>query len=94
MFRGWETDKPCYRCWVGNDPDRPEVSCADQGVLGAMTGVLGSLAAIEAIRAIVPFGDDPAGTLLLVDALAFRFRTLTLPKDSGCPACGSRSVDR
>ena len=94
VFRGWEADKPCYRCWVGNDPDRPEVSCADQGVLGAMTGVLGSLAAIEAIRAIVAFGHDPAGTLLLVDALAFRFRTLTLPKDSGCPACGSRSVDR
>ncbi|MGN6279435.1 MAG: HesA/MoeB/ThiF family protein [Sphingomonas sp.] len=87
VFRGWEADKPCYRCFVGNDPDRPEVSCAEQGVLGAMTGVMGSLAALEAIRACVPFGDDPAGKLLLVDALSFRFRTLTLPKDPGCPAC-------
>jgi adenylyltransferase/sulfurtransferase len=86
-FRGWEADKPCYRCFVGADPDRPDVSCAEQGVLGAMTGVLGSLAAIETIRALVPFGDDSAGKLLLVDALAFRFRTLTLPKDPGCPAC-------
>ena len=84
VFRGWEPDKPCYRCLVGDAPDRPDASCADQGVLGALTGVLGSLAAIEAIRAIVPFGTDPAGTLLLIDALDFRFRTLTLPKDPGC----------
>ncbi|MEN2785417.1 HesA/MoeB/ThiF family protein [Sphingomonas qilianensis] len=83
-FRGWEADKPCYRCFVGGDPDRAEASCAEQGVLGAMTGVLGSLAALEVMRQIVGFGDDSAGKLLLVDALAFRFRTLTLPKDPGC----------
>ncbi|WP_420136580.1 HesA/MoeB/ThiF family protein [Sphingomonas sp.] len=84
VFRGWEGDKPCYRCLVGNAPDRPDASCADQGVLGALTGVMGSLAAIEAIRAVIPFGTDPAGTLLLIDALNFRFRTLALPKDPGC----------
>jgi adenylyltransferase/sulfurtransferase len=88
VFRGWEAGKPCYRCLVGNDPGRPDVSCADQGVLGALTGVLGSLAAIEAIRAIVPFGADPAGTLLMIDALAFRFRTIGLPKDPGCRCAG------
>jgi adenylyltransferase/sulfurtransferase len=88
VFRGWEADKPCYRCLVGHDPDRPEMSCADQGVLGALTGMIGSLAAIEAIRAIVPFGVDPAGSLLLVDALNFRFRTIGLPKDPGC-GCGA-----
>ena len=87
VFRGWEADKPCYRCLVGHDPNRPDISCADQGVLGALTGTLGSLAAIEAIRAIVPFGADPAGSLLLVDALNFRFRTIGLPKDPGC-GCG------
>ena len=87
VFRGWEEGRPCYRCLVGDNPDRPDISCADQGVLGALTGTLGSLAAIEAIRSIVPFGTDPAGTLLLIDMLNFRFRTLTLPKDPGC-GCG------
>jgi molybdopterin-synthase adenylyltransferase len=84
VYRGWEATKPCYRCLVGDAPDRPDASCADQGVLGALTGVLGSLAAIEAVRALVPFGDDPAGKLLIIDALAFRFRTLTLSKDPAC----------
>lgn len=88
VFRGWEADKPCYRCFVGTDPDRAELSCAEAGVVGAMTGVMGSLAALETMRAILGFGDDSAGRLLLVDALAFRFRTIRLPKDPGCPACG------
>jgi adenylyltransferase/sulfurtransferase len=84
VYRGWEADKPCYRCLVGDAPDRPDISCADQGVLGALTGAIGSLAAIETIRQIVPFGEDSAGRLLLLDALAFRFRTIALPKDPGC----------
>jgi adenylyltransferase/sulfurtransferase len=84
VYRGWEAGKPCYRCLVGDAPATPDVSCADQGVLGALTGVMGSLAAMEAIRQIVPFGEDSAGKLLLLDALAFRFRTIGLPKDPVC----------
>jgi len=89
VFRGWERDKPCYRCFVGDDPAREGLTCAEEGVLGPVTGVLGSMAALEAIRAVAPFGEDSAGTLLLVDLLALRFRTLRLPKDPGCLACGS-----
>ena len=88
VFRGWEPDKPCYRCFVGNVHDAAGDTCAEQGVIGAMTGVMGSLAALEALRSIVGFGEDSAGKLLLVDALAFRFRTIILPKDPGCPCCG------
>ncbi len=88
VFRGWEPALPCYRCLVGDDPGRADASCADQGVLGALTGVIGSMAALEAMRAIVGFGDDPAGKLLIADLLAFRFRTLTLVKDPGCRCAG------
>ena len=88
VFRGWEPDKPCYRCFVGAAPDREGATCADEGVLGPVAGVMGSLAALEVIRALVPFGEDMAGRLLLVDALAMRFRTLMLPKDPGC-GCSS-----
>ncbi len=89
VFRGWEADKPCYRCFVGDDPDRPDTSCADQGVLGALAGVMGSIAAMEAIRQITRFGEDTAGSFLLFDALSFRFRTLSMPKDPGCPSCAA-----
>lgn len=89
VFRGWEADKPCYRCLVGADPGRPEQSCAAQGVLGAVAGIMGSLAALEALRAVAGFGEDSAGKLLLVDALTLRLRTIRLPKDPGCPACAA-----
>jgi len=88
VFRGWEQHLPCYRCFVGNDPARADASCADQGVLGALTGILGSMAALEVMRSVIGFGDDPAGKLLIADLLAFRFRTLTLAKDPGCRCAG------
>ncbi len=88
VFRGWEADKPCYRCLVGHDPDRAEASCAETGVMGALTGMIGSLAALEVIRAIVPFGTDPAGKLLVADTLDWRFRTIALPKDPACSCKG------
>lgn len=89
VFRGWEPDRPCYRCFVGAAPQRDGLTCAEEGVLGPVTGVVGSLAALEVIRQLAPFGDDSAGKLVLIDLLALRFRTLSLPKDPGCPACGA-----
>ncbi|NJC33749.1 adenylyltransferase/sulfurtransferase [Sphingomonas jejuensis] len=86
-YRGWEPDQPCYRCFVGDDPEREEASCAEQGVMGAATAVVGSLAATEVLRALTGFGRDVAGDLLLIDLLALRFRTVRIAKDPGCPSC-------
>ncbi len=88
-FRGWQPALPCYRCYVGNAADGEALTCADAGVLGALTGVMGSLQALEVIREIVGFGTSLAGRLLLYDALGARMRTLALPKDPDCAACGS-----
>ena len=93
VYRGWEPDRPCYRCFVGQDPERAETSCAEDGILGPVTGVVGSLAALEVLRAIAPFGDDIAGKLLLIDLLSLRFRTIRLPKDPGCRCCGTGGHD-
>ena len=88
-YRGWEADKPCYRCFVGDahDPDDCD-SCSEIGVLGAMVGLMGSFAAMEAIRVVTGFGDDPAGKLHIFDGLAPAMRTIKLPKDPGCSTCG------
>lgn len=89
VYRGWEADKPCYRCFVGDAPARDALTCAEEGVLGPVTGIVGSMAALEAIRQLVPFGDDSAGRLMLLDFLSLRFRTLVLPPDPACRACGA-----
>lgn len=89
LFRGWEADKPCYRCFVGDAFDTDDCdTCAEQGVLGALTGIVGSFAALMAIRAIVGIGEDAAGSLFLFDGLKLDWRKIRLPKDPGCRACG------
>jgi molybdopterin-synthase adenylyltransferase len=87
VWRGWEKDQPCFRCLVGDNPGMAGQNCAEDGVVGALTGIIGSMAALEVIRAIVPFGDDPAGKLLIADLLSNRFRTLTIPADPTCEGC-------
>jgi molybdopterin-synthase adenylyltransferase len=87
-WRGWETDQPCYRCYVGDAHDSDDCdSCAEVGVLGAMTGVMGSYAALEAIRVVHPFGDAQAGKLHIIDGLAPSMRSIRMPKDPGCRTC-------
>ena len=88
-FRGWLPDAPCYRCFVGDAFDAEDCdTCAEQGVLGAMVGLIGSFAALETVRAITGFGDDPTGKLHLFDGLKPLWRTLKIAKDPGCKACG------
>ncbi len=89
VFKGWQTDMPCYRCLVGHDPAQSDRSCADQGVLGALTGVMGSFQALEVIREISGFAPSLAGRLMLYDALGGRMRTIALPKDPKCPNCAA-----
>lgn len=89
-FRGWEADKPCYRCFVGDAFDAEDCdSCSELGVLGAMAGIAGSFAALEAIRALAGFGADPAGKLHIFDGLAPAMRTIRIVKDPACRGCGS-----
>lgn len=89
-FTGHLPDRPCYRCFVGDahDPDDCD-DCATQGVLGAMCGLMGSFAAMEAIRFLAAFGDDAAGKLHIFDGLRPAMRTITLPKDPACSSCAT-----
>jgi adenylyltransferase/sulfurtransferase len=89
-WRGWEPDRPCYRCFVGDAFDSDDCdNCAELGVLGAMAGIAGSWAAMEAIRQIVGFGGDPAGKVHVFDGLGPSMRTLRIVKDPGCRTCGA-----
>lgn len=89
-FYGWEADKPCYRCFVGDAFDADDCdTCADVGVLGPMVGLMGCFAAMEAIRAVTGFGADQSGKLQLIDGLAPAMRSIRVLKDPACKGCGS-----
>ncbi len=82
---------PCYRCLVPETPPREaQVNCAEEGVLGAVTGVMGTLAAMEALKELLSIGEPLAGRVLLYDGLAGAVRTIGLPADPNCPDCAAR----
>ncbi len=86
LFRG----RPCYRCFVGDAFDADDCdNCAELGVLGALSATAGTFAALLAINAIVGIGDDPAGRLHLFDGQKLTWRTIRIPADPACKACGS-----
>ena len=80
---------PCYRCLYGEAPPEGTVpTCSEAGVLGAVTGVMGTLQATEVLKEILGIGESLAGKLLIWDALATRFRTVRLRPDPSCALCG------
>ena len=62
------------------DPPPPELapSCADAGVLGAITGILGSIQAAEAIKILLGIGETLSGRLLILDAMTMKTRILQI----------------
>lgn len=92
-FAGHRPDGPCYRCFVGDAFDTDDCdTCADDGMLGAMAGWVGTFAALQAVRILLDgmsrLGDPQWGRLHLLDGLAPSLRTIALPKDPACKTCG------
>ena len=86
---------PCYRCLYPEPPPPGMVpTCSEAGVLGAVTGVMGTLQATEVLKEILGIGETLAGRLLIWDALATRFRTVRLKADPHCAACGPNATLR
>jgi adenylyltransferase/sulfurtransferase len=84
---------PCYRCLFPEPPPPGSVpSCAEGGVLGVLPGLIGTIQATEALKLVLGIGTSLAGRLLLVDAMEMTFRTVRVPRDPACPACGTREI--
>ena len=79
----------CYRCLFPSPPPPGMVpNCAEAGVLGALTGLVGSIQATEALKYFLGIGESLSSRLLLVDALSMTFREVRLKKNPSCPLCG------
>ncbi len=93
-WRGWEADKPCYRCFVGDAFDADDCdTCAELGVLGAMAGLAGTFAALEAVREIVGFGQRSSGRLHLFNGLTPEMRSIRIVKDPSCRGCAQPAIE-
>jgi sulfur-carrier protein adenylyltransferase/sulfurtransferase len=81
---------PCYRCLFPRPPPPGSVpSCAEAGVVGVLTGIMGSVQAAQAINILLGVGSPLTGRLLVFDARNTSFTELRIKKNPGCPLCGN-----
>ena len=82
----------CYQClFPGVDSGQAELeeSCAETGILGSVTGLIGSIQATEVIKLIADVGQTLSNRLLLIDALNMEWHSVKIKKDPKCATCSS-----
>lgn len=86
---------PTYRCLFPEPPpDGLLPTCAQAGILGALVGIVGSIQALEVIKAIVGIGEGLIGRLLLFDSRDMRFETIAYAWDPANPLNGQASAGK
>jgi len=85
-------ETPCLECVLPNLDDRYLPTCDVRGVLGATTGIIGSLQAMEAIKLLVGMGGSLKGKLMVCDFRDMYFTTIDVFKRPDCQVCGKKQL--
>ena len=95
-FKAYQAgDHPCYRCLFREAPPGDfDESCARDGILGALAGVMGSLQAVEVLKELLGIGQSLSGSLTIYDGLGGRFHRVAVRRDPECPLCGANPTIR
>lgn len=88
VFDPRDSESPCYQCLYKEGEDET-LTCSESGVLSPVVGIIGSMQALEAIKALTQTGQTLQGRLMLFDAKYSEWRTLKLRKDPACPVCSA-----
>ena len=85
-------DGPCLRCLFLEPPDPADIlSCEEAGIMGAATGVVGSVQAEEALKLLLEVGTPLSGRIFQHDGLNGEARITSFPRDPDCPVCSLRA---
>ncbi len=87
VFTPGKNNSPCYNCLYHSDGEDLQ-NCATNGVIAPLTGIIGSIQALEAMKLIMNIGEALTGRLLLLDGLTMEWNTMKLRKNPDCPTCG------
>ena len=76
---------PCLRCFMPKMPSNYDFdNCEYEGILGTLTGIIGTIQAHEVVKEILNIGDTLCGYILVIDSLKLNFRKIKLNKRSDC----------
>jgi molybdopterin-synthase adenylyltransferase len=80
----------CYSCLFPEDGEVEEVQCSVMGVFAPLTGVIGAMQAMEAIKLLAGVGTSLNGRMQIFDAMRAEWRTVRVSKDPSCSVCGKQ----
>ena len=83
-------DSPCYACLFPEDGEVEEVQCSQMGVFAPLTGVIGAMQAMEAIKLLAGIGESLDKKLVVFDAKTAEWRSVKVAKDLACPVCSKQ----
>jgi molybdopterin/thiamine biosynthesis adenylyltransferase len=86
VFTPGSNDSPCYNCLYADNGEEMQ-NCATNGVIAPVTGIVGSIQAMEAMKLIMGIGDTLTGRLLLLDGLSMQWNEMKLRRNNLCPTC-------
>ncbi|MFI3137577.1 MAG: molybdopterin-synthase adenylyltransferase MoeB [Methylococcaceae bacterium] len=89
VFTPGQNNSPCYQCLYSDSGEELQ-NCATNGVIAPITGIIGSIQALEAMKLIIQVGDTLVGRLLLLDGLSMEWQSMRLKKNPSCPCCGGQ----
>jgi adenylyltransferase/sulfurtransferase len=84
-------ETPCLECFLPDLVDTELPTCDTRGVLGATTGIIGAIQALEAIKAIAEIEPKSKGKLMVFDFAQSEFRTIELRIRTDCNVCQIRA---
>ena len=87
VFTPGINNSPCYNCLYTDNGEEMQ-NCATNGVIAPITGIIGSIQALEALKTVLKIGETLTGRLLLLDGLTMEWQTMKLKKNQNCPTCG------
>jgi adenylyltransferase/sulfurtransferase len=89
VFDTRRVESPCYHC-LYQESGQEDMTCAVNGVMAPVVGIVGSIQAMEAVKLLIPVGETLIGRLQLLDAQTMEWRTIKLQRDPACTVCSPR----
>ncbi len=84
---------PCLECILPDLNDSQLPTCQTRGVLGATTGIIGTMQAMESVKLLAEMGENLKGKLMVCDFRDMYFTKIDIFRRPDCSACQGRIIE-
>jgi adenylyltransferase/sulfurtransferase len=87
VFQGYLAHEPCYQCIYPIQAEESHQTCAEQGVISPLPGIIGAAQAAEVIKLLTGHGEVLRSKLWIIDLYQAHSRIVKVMREPSCPIC-------